>query len=101
MTWGRTGSDFFNESGNGWSEPRLVAGFPIVDDVVRVQPVDLLGNGTVCLVWSLPWPGDGRRRLRYVDLMGGGKPHLLTRVTNNLGDQNPDRIRALHDVRAP
>lgn len=102
MTWGRTGSDFFNESGSGWSEPRLVAGFPIVDDVVRVQPVDLPGNGTVCVVWSSPWPGDGRRRLRYVDLMGGGKPHLLTRVTNNLGTKTrieyvPSTTFALRD----
>ena len=39
--------------------------------------VDLLGNGTACLVWSSPLPADARRPLRYIDLMGGTKPHLL------------------------
>ena len=47
--------------------------------------VDLLGNGTACLVWSSPLPGDARRPMRYVDLMGGQKPHLLVTDRNNLG----------------
>ena len=47
--------------------------------------VDLLGNGTACLVWSSPLPGDTRQPLRYIDLMGGQKPHLLLSVKNNLG----------------
>ena len=46
---------------------------------------DLLGNGTACLVWSSPLPGDARRPLRYIDLMGGTKPHLLVKSVNNLG----------------
>src|SRR4051812_29591459 len=47
--------------------------------------VDLLGRGTAWLVWSSPLPADAGRPLAYVDLMGGVKPHLLVRVTNNLG----------------
>ena len=47
--------------------------------------MDLLGNGTACLVWSSPLPGNARRPMRYIDLMGGQKPHLLVRATNNLG----------------
>ena len=38
-----------------------------------VTAVDLLGNGTACLVWSSPLPGDARRPMRYIDLMGGQK----------------------------
>ncbi|HEU5032975.1 MAG TPA: SpvB/TcaC N-terminal domain-containing protein [Spirillospora sp.] len=76
---------YFNLSGNGWSAPQVLAGFPQLDDVAAVRPVDLLGNGTVCLVWSSPLPGDARRQMRYVDLMGGQKPHLLVRTVNNLG----------------
>lgn len=76
---------YFNQSGNGWSLPRPLAVFPRIDDLARVVPIDLLGNGTACLVWSSPLPGDARRPLRYVDLMGGHKPHLLTRTSNNLG----------------
>ena len=56
--------------------------------------VDLLGNGTACLVWSSPLPGDAGRPLRYVDLMSAGKPHLLTRHRNNLGAETADQYAA-------
>ena len=55
------------------------------DNLSSVMTVDLLGNGTACLVWSSPLPGDTRRPMRYIDLMGGQKPHLLIRSVNNLG----------------
>ena len=42
-----------------------------VDNLVDIQATDLLGNGTACLVWSSPLPGDARRPMRYVNLMGG------------------------------
>ena len=76
---------YLNQSGNSWSRPHLLKVCPRVDDVVSIAPADLLGNGTVCLVWSSPLPGDARRPMRYVNLMGGGKPHLLVRAVNNLG----------------
>ena len=76
---------YFNQSGNSWSEPQPLKVFPRVDDVVSIVPTDLLGNGTACLVWSSPLPGDARRPMRYVDLMGGQKPHLLVKTINNLG----------------
>ena len=50
-----------------------------------MQAVDLLGNGTACLVWSSPLSGDVLRPMRYIDLMGGQKPHLLVKTINNLG----------------
>ena len=75
---------YFNRSGNSWSEPRYLP-FPAVDNLASVTAVDLLGNGTACLVWSSPLPGNARRPLRYVDLMGGQKPHLLLKSVNNLG----------------
>src|SRR5215218_470580 len=74
-----------NQAGNGWSAPRRLAQVPPVDDVSAVSAVDLLGNGTACLVWSSPLPGDAGRPVCYVDLMGGQKPHLLTVMRNNLG----------------
>ncbi|MEU3690569.1 SpvB/TcaC N-terminal domain-containing protein [Streptomyces narbonensis] len=76
---------YFNESGNGWSPPHPLPGFPRTDSAVAVDALDLLGNGTACLVWSSPLPGDARRPLAYVDLMGGTKPHLLTGIRTNLG----------------
>jgi YD repeat-containing protein len=76
---------YFNQSGNRWSEPHPLSQFPHSDNLSAVTAVDLLGNGTACLVWSSPLPGDTRRPMRYIDLMGGQKPHLLIAVKNNLG----------------
>ncbi|KWV56560.1 hypothetical protein AS026_33940 [Rhizobium altiplani] len=76
---------YFNLSGNGWSKEGTDVPGLRVDDAVSVAPIDLFGNGTVCLVWSSPLLGEASGPLRYVDLMGGTKPHLLTRITNNLG----------------
>lgn len=76
---------YFNQSGNGWSQPQSLKVFPRIDDLVSIVPADLLGNGTACLVWSSPLPGDARRPMRYVNLMGGQKPHLLIKTINNLG----------------
>jgi RHS repeat-associated protein len=75
---------YFNQSGNGLSAAHHVTGFPLTDDITQVDVVDLLGNGTACLVWSSPLPGDAGRQMRYLDLMGH-KPHLLVGIANNLG----------------
>lgn len=76
---------YFNQSGNGWSPPRLLNVFPQTDDAAGILPADLLGNGTACLVWSSPLPGNARRQMRYINLMGDRKPHLLAATRNNLG----------------
>jgi RHS repeat-associated protein len=76
---------YFNQSGNSWSQPQMLKVFVRIDDFVNIAPADLLGNGTACLVWSSPLPGDVRRPMAYVNLMGGSKPHLLVKATNNLG----------------
>jgi RHS repeat-associated protein len=89
---------YFNESGNSWAMPILLTSFPHIDNTSSVMAVDLLGNGTVCLVWSSPLEGNTDRPMRYIDLMGGEKlrgedgqkkrgqkPHLLISVKNNLG----------------
>jgi len=76
---------YFNQSGNSWSEPKILKVFPRIDDLTSITLVDLLGNGTACLVWSSPMPGDAWRPMRYVNLMGGSKPHLLIKTVNNLG----------------
>jgi RHS repeat-associated protein len=76
---------YFNQAGNGWADGQRIAALPAVDDLAAIQLADLMGNGTACLVWSSPLPGDAMRPMRYVDLMGGQKPHLLVRAVNNLG----------------
>lgn len=76
---------YFNQSGNSWSASRRLDLFPTIDTLSTFTAVDLLGNGTACLVWSSPLPGQARRPMLYVDLMGGLKPHLMIRSKNNLG----------------
>jgi YD repeat-containing protein len=83
---GRDGARiWFNRSGNTWSAPRRLPFPPATANVDQIQVADLLGNGTACLVWSSCLPGDERRPMRYVDLMGGVKPHLMIEMRNNLG----------------
>jgi RHS repeat-associated protein len=76
---------YFNQSGNGLSNARSLPTLPHLTNLANVTTVDLLGNGTACLVWSSPLPGDASMPLRFIDLMSTGKPHLLIRSANNLG----------------
>lgn len=76
---------YFNQSGNGWSVRRTLSYFPAINSVASITVIDLLGNGTACLVWSSPLPGSAGRVMRYIDLMGGQRPHLLLKTVNNLG----------------
>ena len=75
---------YLNESGNSLSPRKILCGLPAADTNF-ISVVDFLGRGTACLVWSSSLPQDAGRPLRYVDLMRGKKPHLLTRISNNLG----------------
>lgn len=76
---------YLNEMGNAWLGARNLKLFPRVDDLSSVTVADFLGRGTACLLWSSSLPGDFGRHIRYVDLMCGVKPHLLSQTTNNLG----------------
>ena len=76
---------YFNQSGNCWSDSRYLSQFPRMDNLSSVMTFDLLGCGTACLVWSSSLPGDISRSMRYIDLMGSQKPHLLIKSANNLG----------------
>jgi hypothetical protein len=76
---------YFNQSGNRWSNARILKHFPRVDNLSAVTAVDLLGNGTACLVWSSVLLSNQQRQMQYIDLMGGQKPHLLVKSVNNLG----------------
>lgn len=75
-----------NECGNAWSETATeLPQFPGVGDPTVVSVADLLGEGTACLVWASPLLRDAWQPLRFVSLMGEGKPYLLKTITNNLG----------------
>ncbi|MEJ2659732.1 MAG: SpvB/TcaC N-terminal domain-containing protein, partial [Desulfobacteraceae bacterium] len=83
---GRDSIDIYlNQSGNSWADVHTLTHFPRVDNLASVAVVDLLGNGTACLVWSSPLPGDADQPMRYINLIGDHKPHLLVKTVNNLG----------------
>jgi hypothetical protein len=86
-----------NQSGNGFGAGETLAIFPGDDALSTVDVIDVLGNGTSCLVWATPLPGRPPY-VRYVDLLGGVKPHLLTSIQNNLGLESTIRYTTLDEV---
>ncbi|MDI1463143.1 SpvB/TcaC N-terminal domain-containing protein [Catellatospora sp. KI3] len=75
-----------NECGNGFAPARKLTALPVADGALAdVAAMDLLGTGTACLVWTSALPADARRPLRYLDLTGGVKPHLLVEMANGTG----------------
>lgn len=78
---------YLNLSGNAWSDAHKIEPFLPIDSHTKIDVVDLLGTGTACLVWSSDLPDHRAGPMRYVDLMNGRKPHILTKYFNNLGKE--------------
>ncbi|MCU0643565.1 MAG: toxin, partial [bacterium] len=76
---------WFNQSGNSWSETQYLNTLPQIDNLSSVMVIDLLGNGTACIVWSSPLSTSNGHPMYYIDLMGNQKPHLMLTVKNNMG----------------
>jgi RHS repeat-associated protein len=74
-----------NQCGNSFAAAEAIDSFPGVRSVDWAEVVDLKGNGTGCLVWSSSLSSGRGGVLRYIDLMGGQKPHLLVGSRNNMG----------------
>ncbi len=74
-----------NQSGNSFSEPEEITNFPQTNNISSVAAIDLMGNGTACLVWSSPLPADKPYNVKFIDLMSATKPYLLTKMDNNMG----------------
>lgn len=79
---------WLNQAGNGWSGAVEIPGLPRLDTGHSFEIADILGQGTPCIVWSARFAGaNDEKGLRYVDPMGGKKPHLLSRYINNLAKE--------------
>lgn len=79
---------WMNLNGNGFSaKPLGIDPFPEINNQVKVSVADLLGNGVACIVWSSSLAKDARAPLKYIDLLKGKKPHLMTSYKNNLGKE--------------
>lgn len=80
-------SCWLNLSGNAFAAEPVVFDLPGLHDQADVTVTDLLGTGTACIVWSSPLSKDAAAPLRYIDLMGGAKPHILSSYRNNMGKE--------------
>ena len=76
-----------NESGNAWAAEVLITQLPPVHDLATVSVVDLLGNGTACLVWSEVLPHAGQPSLRYLPLTDGTPAFTLKELDNHRGQR--------------
>ena len=92
---------YFNQSGNGWQDAHALAGFPEISDAAAVAAVDLLGNGTACLVWSSPLPNDARPMHAVHRSHGRQQAAPARQDTQQPGRGNRNSIRAIHEVLSP
>lgn len=77
-----------NLGGNRFgATPFVIDAVPGLHDQAQVSVMDLLGDGVACIVWSSGQAQDADGPLKYIDLMRGRKPHLLTGYRNNLGKE--------------
>ncbi|WP_212004535.1 SpvB/TcaC N-terminal domain-containing protein [Chitinophaga sp. HK235] len=77
-----------NQCGNAFSiTPVEIDNFPDIHPAANVIVADLLGNGVACIVWSDNLPAAADSPLRYIDLLQGRKPYLLTGYKNNMGKE--------------
>ncbi len=76
---------WINQSGNRWSDERVITGSPPVTDADSLRIADLLGTGTGGILWSYPWSPTRRANYRYFDFTGGEKPLLLHQIDNHMG----------------
>ncbi len=79
---------WLNLSGNTWSKtPQTIAPFPKIDNFSNISVIDLLGNGTSCIVWSSLLPQHAEKPLQYIDLMAGKKPCIMNGYQDNMGQE--------------
>lgn len=78
---------WINRQGNSFAEQALeIASFPGINAQAKVSMLDLMGNGVSCIVWNCPLPAHAAP-LKYIDLVGGKKPHVMTVYRNNMGKE--------------
>ncbi|MDR0307056.1 MAG: hypothetical protein LBI42_09510 [Chitinispirillales bacterium] len=77
-------SVWLNKSGNGFTKEARTFNL-CSNSQTQIAVLDFLGQGTACIVWSSPLASYSGRSMRYIDLMGGKKPYLMTGYNNGFG----------------
>jgi RHS repeat-associated protein len=76
-----------NASGNKFIEGVTVRGLPYIDNISSAVILDLLGEGTPCLVWSNSLTSFQQNAVQYLELTNGVKPRLLISLKNGMGNE--------------
>ena len=77
-----------NLSGNRFgTTPFEIKSLPDIHSKSNLTVTDLLGNGVACIVWFSSLSKDSHAPLKYMDLMNGKKPYILSKFTNNMGKE--------------
>lgn len=76
---------YLNFSGNSWSKVEGIDPFFPTEQPNKITITDLLGNGTACIVWSSEMPAYSATPMRFINLMGGKKPHIMVSHENGFG----------------
>ncbi|MDQ1920684.1 SpvB/TcaC N-terminal domain-containing protein [Massilia pseudoviolaceinigra] len=74
-----------NQGGNGWAQPVRFPNLRGAAPATRLIVMDLLAEGTPCLVRSSSLAADAGTPLAWIDLYRGAKPYLLAAVDNGAG----------------
>lgn len=75
---------WYNAAGNSFVEGGTITGLPYIDLLSSAIILDLLGNGTPCLVWSSSL-NTTNVPIQFLALTSGEKPRLLTELDNGMG----------------
>ncbi len=76
---------WYNDNGNRLVDGGRINDLPYIDDLASVQMLDLLGDGTACLVWSSGLPGRDRSPISYLRLGSSNPARLLEALENGFG----------------
>ena len=74
-----------NQAGNSFGEEIRIDAFPCYDALSQISVMDLLGNGTSCLVNIKKARAGMATSIQYLELTGGIKPFLMLSMNNNMG----------------
>ncbi len=78
---------WYNASGNKFVNGGTIKGLPYIDNISESTILDLLGQGTPCLVWSNSLNNFQQNALQYLKITNGIKPRLLVSVDNGMGNE--------------
>ena len=78
---------WYNASGNKFVAEGRIIGLPYIDNISSANILDILGQGTPCLVWSNSLNNFYNNSLQYLELTNGIKPRLMVSLDNGLGNE--------------